>query len=139
MSHRAPATGHNANPIPLLKEARVIHPNEVLGELRQPARDLREQIPDVINGYAAMQRAALADGALSAKVKELIALAVAVTRECDGCIAAHAKGAARHDATEAEVAEALGVAVMLNGGPGTVWAPRALAAFKEIAAGGEPG
>ncbi|MBV9661928.1 MAG: carboxymuconolactone decarboxylase family protein [Acidimicrobiales bacterium] len=110
----------------------MIHPNEVLGELRQPARDLREHIPDVVGAYAAMQRAALADGALSAKMKELIALAIAVTRECDGCIAAHAKGAARQNATEEEVAEAMGVAIMLNGGPGTVWGPRALVAFKEM-------
>jgi AhpD family alkylhydroperoxidase len=110
----------------------MIHPNEVLGELRQPARELRDHIPDVIGAYASMQRAALAEGALPAKVKELIALAVAVTRECDGCIAAHAKGAARHNATEEEVAEAIGVAVMLNGGPGTVWGPRALRAFNEL-------
>lgn len=110
----------------------MIHPNEVLGELRQPARDLREHIPDVIGGYASMQRAAMAEGALSTKVKELIALAIAVTRQCDGCMAAHARGAARQNATEEEVAEAIGVAVMLNGGPGTVWGPRALAAFKEV-------
>jgi AhpD family alkylhydroperoxidase len=115
----------------------MIHPNEVLGELRQPARDLREHVPDVINAYAAMQKAALADGALPAKVKELIALAVAVTRECDGCIASHARGAARREATEEEVAEAIGVAVMMNGGPATVWGPRALAAFKEVAAAAE--
>ena len=111
----------------------MIHPNEVLGELRQPARELREQIPDVIGAYANMQRAALTEGALSTKVKELIALAVAITRECDGCIAAHARGAARQQATTEEVAEAIGVAVMLNGGPATVWGPRALAAFKEVA------
>ncbi len=110
----------------------MIHPNEVLGELRQPARELREHIPDVIAGYANMQRAAMAEGALSTKVKELIALAVAVTRQCDGCVAAHARGAARHNATEEEVAEAIGVAILLNGGPGTVWGPRALAAFKEM-------
>jgi AhpD family alkylhydroperoxidase len=116
-----------------MKESKMIHPNEVIGELRQPARDLREQIPEVINAYAAMQRAALADGALSAKVKELIALAIAVTRECDGCIGAHARGAARQNATEAEVAEAMGVTIMMNGGPATVWGPRALAAFREVA------
>ena len=112
----------------------MIHPNEVLGEIRQPARDLREYIPDVIGAYANMQRAALAEGALPAKVKELIALAVAITRECDGCIASHARGAARHNATPEEVAEAIGVAVALNGGPATVWGPRALAAFKEMLA-----
>jgi AhpD family alkylhydroperoxidase len=112
----------------------MIHPNEVLGELRQPARDLRDHIPDVIGGYATLQRAALAEGALPAKVKELIALAISVTKQCDGCIAAHARGAARHNATEEEVAEAIGVAILLNGGPATVWGPRALTAFKELAA-----
>jgi AhpD family alkylhydroperoxidase len=111
----------------------VIHPNEVLGELREPAHELREHIPDVIGAYADMQRAVMTDGALSAKTKELIALAVAVTRECDGCIASHARGAARRGASEVEVAEALGVTVLMNGGPGTVWAPRALAAFRELA------
>lgn len=111
----------------------MIHPNEVLGELRQPARDLREHIPDVIGGYAATQRAAMTDGALPGRVKELIALAIAVTRECDGCIAAHARGAARQNASEDEVAEAMGVAILMNGGPATVWGPRALAAFREVA------
>jgi AhpD family alkylhydroperoxidase len=101
--------------------------------LAEPARRLREDIPDVIEAYAGLQRAAMADGALPAKVKELIALAVAATRECDGCIAAHARGAARNEATEAEVAEAIGVVVLMNGGPGTVWGARALAAFREFA------
>jgi AhpD family alkylhydroperoxidase len=112
----------------------MIHPLEVMGDIRNPARELREQIPDVISAYAAMQRAVISDGALPARIKELIALAIAVTRECDGCIAAHALGAARRDATEEEVAEALGVAILMNGGPATVWAPRALAAFREVAA-----
>jgi AhpD family alkylhydroperoxidase len=111
----------------------MIHPNNVIGELRGPARELREQIPDVIEAFAAMNKAALADGALPGKVKELIALAISVSKECDGCISSHARGAARRGATETEVVEALGVAVMMNGGPGTVWAPRALAAFRELA------
>ena len=79
-----------------------------------------------------MRRAVMVDGALSAKVKELIALAIAATRECDGCIASHARGAAHHYASEAEVAEAIGVVVLMNGGPGTVWGPRALAAYREF-------
>jgi AhpD family alkylhydroperoxidase len=106
---------------------------EVRKELTEPARQLREDIPDVIESYATMQRAVMTDGALPAKVKELIALAISATKECDGCIAAHALGTARHDATEAEVAEAMGVVVLLNGGPGTVWGARALAAYREDA------
>ena len=73
------------------------------------------------------------DGALPAKTKELIALAIAVTRECDGCIAAHARSAHRRGVTAEEVAEAMGVVILMNGGPGTVWGPRAYAAFAEFA------
>ncbi len=42
-------------------------------------------------------------------------------------------GAAKHGVTEAEVAEVMGVAILMNGGPGTVWGPRALSAFLEYA------
>ncbi|MDE3071005.1 MAG: carboxymuconolactone decarboxylase family protein [Acidobacteriota bacterium] len=107
--------------------------HDVVKDLAEPARALRTEIPDVIEAYVGLRNAAMSDGALSIKVKELIALAIAATRECDGCIAAHARGAARAGASEGEVAEAMGVAVLMNGGPGTVWGPRALAAFREFA------
>lgn len=107
---------------------------EILDELSQPVKDLRDHIPAVFSGYAELNTAALGDGALDAKTKELIALAIAVTKQCDGCIASHARGAARRGASAAEVADALGVAILLNGGPGTVPAPRAFEAFQEFAA-----
>jgi AhpD family alkylhydroperoxidase len=111
--------------------------HESLDELRVAGRKLRDAIPAVYSGYARMSAAAIGDGELPAKVKELIALAIAVTRECDGCIHAHARGAARQGATAQEVAEALGVAILMNGGPGTVWGPRAYESFQQFAAKGE--
>lgn len=107
---------------------------DIRAELRQPARDLRDLIPDVWKGHVETSSAALRDGELPAQIKELIALVVAVTRECDGCIVAHARGAARQLATRQMVAEALGVAISMNGGPGTVWGPRALRSFDEAVA-----
>ena len=107
---------------------------ETMKGLAEPAARLRRNIPEVYDGYIAMSKAVIADGALPAKVKELIALAIGATRECDGCISAHARGAMRQGATEAEVAEAMSVVIMMNGGPGTVWGPRALAAYCEYAA-----
>jgi AhpD family alkylhydroperoxidase len=106
---------------------------QVRHDLAEPARHLHEDIPEVLDAYTAMEEAVMTDGALPAKVKELIALAIGAAKECDGCIAAHARGAARQKAAEAEVAEAMGVVVLMNGGPGTVWAPRALAAYREFA------
>ena len=107
------------------------HAHETLRELGGQGRKLRELIPAVYSGFRELDGAAMADGVLAAKTKQLVALAIAVTRECDGCIASHARGAAREGATREEVAEAMGVALMMNGGPGTVWAPRAFAAFEE--------
>jgi AhpD family alkylhydroperoxidase len=72
-------------------------------------------------------------GSLSRVTKELIALAIAVTTQCDGCIASHASAAARQGATSEEVAEALGVALLMAGGPASVYGPRAWEAFHEFA------
>ncbi|WP_068395890.1 carboxymuconolactone decarboxylase family protein [Kribbia dieselivorans] len=108
------------------------HGQDVLDDVIPLGRDLRRMIPDVYKGYAAVHSAALAPGALDAKTKELIALAIAVTRQCDGCIASHAKGAAGAGASQEEVAEMLGVAILMNGGPATVYGPRAYSAFTEF-------
>ncbi|MGO8860554.1 MAG: carboxymuconolactone decarboxylase family protein [Acidimicrobiales bacterium] len=109
------------------------HFHQVTDELRAPYRELSEALPEVMSRYNSFTSAAMADGALPARMKELIALAMAITRECDGCISAHARGAARRGATLGEVTEMIGVALVMNGGPGTVWGPRALAAFHEFA------
>ncbi|MBV8195462.1 MAG: carboxymuconolactone decarboxylase family protein, partial [Candidatus Dormibacteraeota bacterium] len=71
------------------------HNHEVIDGMREPVAQLRQAIPGVFKAYADMHHAVITDGALSAKVKELIALAISVTRECDGCIASHARGAVR--------------------------------------------
>ncbi len=110
-----------------------MHAHEILDELREPGRQLRRLIPEVYSSFGTLDRAAIADGALSAKCKELIALAIGATRECDACVAAHARGASLAGASEQEVAEAMGVVILMNGGPGTVWGPRALVAFQEFA------
>ncbi len=104
----------------------------VQDELHGPTRDLRRSIPTVYQGFAHLHDAALAPGSVDAKTKELIALAIAVSKECDGCIAAHARGAAGKGATPEEAAETIGVAILMNGGPGTVYGPRAFAAFQEF-------
>jgi AhpD family alkylhydroperoxidase len=108
------------------------HGKAVRDQLRGPTRALRQAIPEVYCGYKELHDAALAAGALEAKAKELIALAIAVSKECDGCIAAHAQAAVRQGATPAEAAEAIGVTILMNGGPATVYGARAFDAFLEF-------
>lgn len=108
------------------------HGKQVLADLREPSKNLRSKIGDVYAGFAATHKAALADGVLDMKTKELMALAVSIATKCDGCIASHARGAARAGATPDEVAETIGVAILMAGGPATVYGPRALEAFMEF-------
>jgi AhpD family alkylhydroperoxidase len=108
--------------------------DEVRQELRQPVLDLQGLIPEVMQGYAQTSRAAMAEGELTGATKELLALVIAITRECDGCIVAHTRGAVRQRVTRQQVGEAIGVAILMNGGPATVWGPRALRAFDEALA-----
>ena len=105
---------------------------DVREDLRVPSRELRQAIPQVYEGYRQLHDSALAAGALDVRTKELIALAIAVSKECDGCIAAHAHAAVLHGATTAEAAEAIGVTFLMNGGPATVYGARAFAAFQEF-------
>ncbi len=107
---------------------------DIVEELREPTRALRAEIPGQWDGFGKLHASAVADGVLDAKTKELMALAISVVKQCDGCIAYHASGAARQGATRAEVAEAIGVALLMDGGTASVYGPRALAAYDEFAA-----
>ncbi len=77
--------------------------------------------PAVMEGFGKMHEASVADGALNPKVKELIALAIGISVRCDGCIAYHIHDALKAGATRAEIADAVGVAVMMGGGPSVVY------------------
>ncbi len=110
-----------------------LHGKAVLDELSPLHRELRHVIPDVYKGFGELHKAAFTAGALDVKTKELIALGIAVIERCDGCIASHAQAAARAGATKQEAAEAIGVTFLMNGGPATIYGPRAYAAFCEFA------
>jgi AhpD family alkylhydroperoxidase len=109
------------------------HYHEVLSDLREPSRGLRHAIPQTWSGFLALHDAAMADGVVPARLKEGVALALSVVKRCDGCIAYHAKAAARAGATQEEIAELLGVALLMDGGTAQVYGPRAWAAFSEFA------
>jgi len=109
------------------------HATEVIEELTEPTRSLRQEIPGAWAGFSRLHTEAVADGALPARVKELMALSIAVVKQCDGCIAYHAKAAARLGASPDEVGEALAVALLMDGGTASVYGPRAWAAYREFA------
>jgi len=85
--------------------------------------------PDTVRGYAQLGAAGAKTGHLDAKTRELIALAVAVTRQCDGCIAVHTDAAVKHGASREEIMEALGVAIAINAGAALVYSARVMDAY----------
>ncbi len=85
--------------------------------------------PDTVRGYVALGGAGAKTGQLDAKTRELIALAVAISLRCDGCITVHAEAARKLGVTREEIAEALGVAVSINAGAALVYSTRTLDAF----------
>ena len=95
---------------------------------------LRSGIPDVMQGFSAMARAAMAPGALDEKTKELIAMAIGVATRCDGCLGFHGKALVRLGATDEEVREMLGVAVYMGGGPSLMHAAHAWESYREFSA-----
>ncbi len=95
---------------------------------------LRQDIPDVMKGFADLARAATRDGALDRKTKELIALTLGVAAHCDACIGFHVQALVRLGTTRAELEEALGMAIYMGGGPSAMYSANALTAFEEFSA-----
>lgn len=103
---------------------------EILKNNRAAAAPLAEQHPQLLTAFRGLNAAQGGTGTLDAKTRELIALAVAVTTRCDGCIAAHAQAARSAGVTEAELSEALATAIALNAGAAYVYSLKAMDALK---------
>ena len=100
--------------------------NESLGPFRKAQ-------PDAMKGFAQLAQASMAEGAISAKHKELIALAIGISQRCSGCIGFHVKALIRLGTTRAEYEEMLGVAVYMGGGPALMYCAEALQAWTQFA------
>jgi AhpD family alkylhydroperoxidase len=105
--------------------------NDYRQQLTGRVKEVGQLSPDTIRGYMALSAAGQKADILGGKTRELIALAVAVTLRCDGCIAVHTEAAIKHGATKEELAEALGVAITVNAGAALVYSARTFDAFKE--------
>jgi len=76
--------------------------------------------------------AAAREGKISPAMKELTAVAIAVAKGCDDCIVYHAAAARKHGASREELAEMLAVSIEMAGGPGAVYAAKALEVFDQL-------
>ncbi len=106
----------------------------LIHNINQNLAPFRKSQPDAMQAFGALSKAAMAEGAINAKNKELIALAIGVTQHCSGCIGFHVKALVKLHCTRAELEEMLAICVYMGGGPALMYTAEVLAAWDSMSA-----
>src|SRR3979411_2116070 len=112
--------------------------NDYRSQLAVGVKEIGQLSPDTIKGYMALSAAGQKADLLGAKVRELVALAVAVTLRCDGCITVHTEAAIKRGTAKEDITEALSVATTATAGAGLVCPARVMDAFNEYPSAASP-
>jgi AhpD family alkylhydroperoxidase len=105
---------------------------EYYKHLEERLGQLGRELPGPLTGFARLHKKAIEEGALSSKTKELMALAISITVRCDGCIAYHVHDAVKAGATRPELLETIGVAILMGGGPASMYSAHAMDAIDQF-------
>ena len=112
--------------------AKAISNPDRLRKFQNNSQTLAAAQPSVLQPFWKLHKAAVSPGALDTKSKELIALAISIALRCDDCVAHHTFDALEAGATREEIADALGVAILMAGGTGVVYATHAIEAVDQF-------
>ncbi len=101
---------------------------------KDQTRVLAKTIPDTMKGFGTLSRAVKEGGVLGVKEKEFVALGIAIGVRCEPCIAFHVEALMKAGASREELADVLGMAVQMGGGPAVMYAAKALDCWDQLAA-----
>lgn len=104
---------------------------EMYRGLNSLLKDLGKEIPSINRARRAFD-SLFEEGAISKKNKELMALAISISTNCDECVAYHTNNALQAGATRKEIGEAIGVSIAMSGGPAFFNGSEAMAATKQF-------
>jgi len=107
-------------------------PKDFVTQWKASLQKLRTDAPDVTRAFGALHVTLMKEGTLTAREKELIAMAVGMAKGCTECIYLHIEGAVKAGATRDQVIEAAGVAVLMAGGPAFVHMPSVVEALDHL-------
>ena len=85
-----------------------------------------------ITAFKSLSDTAVREGKVSTAMKEMIAVSIAAARGCDDCILYHVAEAKKHGADRDTLVEVIAIAIEMSGGPGAVYAAKALDAFDNL-------
>jgi AhpD family alkylhydroperoxidase len=100
--------------------------------LQERLAQLGSELPGPMSGFNRLHKKAVETGALDTKTKELMALAISICVHCEGCIAYHTHNAIQAGASRVELLETIGLAIMMGGGPASMYAVQAMDAADQF-------
>lgn len=108
------------------------HANLIQG-INECLTPFRKSQSEAMQGFGQLARASMAEGAINAKNKELIALAIGITQHCSGCVGFHVKALRKLGCSREELEEMLTICVYMGGGPALMYSAEALKAWDTLA------
>ncbi|MBE9476305.1 MAG: carboxymuconolactone decarboxylase family protein [Proteobacteria bacterium] len=102
--------------------------------MRSQLHSLNKAIPDVAKGFGELSKAAKTGNVLDVKTLEFVALGIAIADRCEACIGFHIEALVRIGASREEVADVLGMAIQMGGGPSLMYAAKALDCYDQLKA-----
>ncbi|MFX0197709.1 MAG: carboxymuconolactone decarboxylase family protein [Candidatus Hodarchaeota archaeon] len=105
---------------------------EILKDYQTHFAKMSKDIPDTRNAIVELLHSVHQDGALSAKIKELICVAISLYAHCEGCMVYHTKRALEANATREEIMEACSCAILMGGGPATAYISTIMQSIEEF-------
>lgn len=105
---------------------------EILDRVMVNMGKLGELLPKEMDSFKTLREAALEEGALDPKAKELMALGISIAIKCEPCITSHMNNLVKMGVTKEEIKETIGVAIFMGGGPSIAYGGKALEAFEQL-------
>ena len=106
---------------------------EFFAKMPAEMEKMKAQAGPMIAGFGSLFSKVMAEGAVSVREKEFVALGIAVAMHCEPCIRAHVKKCIEAGATREQVIEAAGVAVVMAGGPAYMHVPVVIETLDSLA------
>ncbi len=103
-----------------------------LTDTRKGLRNLNGALPEVSQAFGGLGKAVKQGGVLDFKTKEFVALGIAVTDRCEDCIGLHIEALVKAQASRDEIADVLGMAIQMGGGPAMMYAAKAMTCYDEL-------
>ena len=114
------------------KGSEEINAREFLVKFKNDLGKMKAQSTATVNGFAGLFGKTMAEEVLTIKEKELVAIGIAVAKQCEPCIILHVQKCLDAGASREEILEASGVAVMMSGGPAYTHIPMVIDAIDEL-------